>query len=616
MSRLRAVAGSMLATLLVVTGACVERESAVAPSAAGDTPSSIPELGNFVVEANVPVPMRDGVVLRADVYRPSGAGRHPVLLMRTPYGKDDVIAAGDEPTVLRGARSGYAVVVQDVRGRYHSDGNFNPYRNEGRDGYDSIEWAAAQPWSNGRVGTLGLSYPGAVQWLAAMEAPPHLVSMSPAMTFASARHFFYYGGAFNHDWMRWILNYIAPEERRRRDLKDGPRSEKEAEAIWAKRKWDLERFLPIGDLPELREVAPWYREWLEHPDDGDAWAFADVTAAYPRVGVPVLHLTGWHDSNYGPIGATTNFTGMRERGATPESRQAQRLVIGPWDHGDPGIGETRVGELDFGTNAPIDYYGLVLRWHDRWLKGIRNGIDETPPVRLFVMGENVWRDEDEWPLERAVQTPYYLRSSGDAATGKGGGHLAAEPPPATETADRYVYDPRDPVVLENFEVMGPRDRSALETRRDLLVYSTAPLEADVEVTGPVTAHLWVASSAVDTDFMVMLLDVHPDGRAYNVMPIEAGIMRARYRESQSAPRLLTPDEPVELVIGDMVTSNLFRRGHRIRVHVTSSRFPVFDRNLNTGEAPANATRMVTARQTVLHDAAHPSRILLPVVPRH
>jgi putative CocE/NonD family hydrolase len=567
--------------------------------------SSFPDLGNIVVETNVAVPMRDGVVLRADVYRPADPGRYPVLIMRTPYGKDGVIADGSEPTVLRGARSGYVVIVQDVRGRFHSDGAFNPYRYEGKDGYDTIEWAAAQPWSNGKVGTFGLSYPGAVQWLAAMEAPPHLVSMSPAMTFASGRHFFYFGGAFNHDWMRWILNYIAPEERRRRGLKDGPLDEKAAEALWAQRKWDLERFLPTGALPELKTLAPWYADWLEHPDDGPAWAFADVTSAYPRMNVPALSFSAWHDSNYGPIGATTNFNGMRAHAATSEARAGQRLIMGPWDHGDPGIAETKVGELDFGENAPIDYYGLILRWHDRWLKGIRNGVDESPPIRLFVMGENVWRDENEWPLARAKPTPFYLR---------GARRLTSEPPGANEPADRYSYDPKDPVVIENFEVMGPRDRSGLETRRDLLVYSTPPLEQDVEVTGPVTVNLWISSSAVDTDFMVMLLDVFPDGKAYNVMPLEAGVLRARYRESQAAPKPLTPSAPVELLIGDMATSNLFRRGHRIRLHVTSSRFPVFDRNLNTGEPPATATRRVVARQTILHDAAHPSRMLLPIVP--
>jgi putative CocE/NonD family hydrolase len=623
MSRVQRVVTPVLAAVMLLAVACDAERPAGAPataargevtSAAGGVMPSFPELANIVVETNHPVPMRDGVVLRADVYRPAGTGRHPVLVMRTPYGKDGVIAEGSEPTVLRGARAGYAVVVQDVRGRYHSDGAFSPYRQEGRDGYDTIEWAAAQPWSNGRVGTFGLSYPGAVQWLAAMEAPPHLVAMVPAMTFATGRHFFYYGGAFNHDWMRWILNYIAPEERRRRGL-PGPRTEAEAEALWAARKWDWERFLPIGALPALEGLAPWYFDWLAHPDDGADWAFADVTAAHARIAVPALGLSAWHDSNYGPIGATANFNGMRARGATEVARRGQRLVLGPWDHGDPGIAETRIGDLDFGGNAPIDYYGLVLRWHDRWLRGIPNGIDEGPPIRLFVMGDNVWRDENEWPLRRARPTPFYLRSHGDAATGSGAGRLATEPPPGEEAADRYDYDPRDPVVIENFEVMGPRDRSGLESRRDLLVYSTAPLEEDVEVTGPVTMRLFVASSAVDTDFMVMLLDVDPGGRAYNVMPLEAGVLRARYRESEAAPRLLTPGEPVELVIGDMATSNLFRRGHRIRLHVTSSRFPVFDRNLNAGEPQARATRPVVARQTILHDAAHPSRLILPIVPR-
>ena len=381
-----------------------------------------------------------------------------------------------------------------------------------------------------------------------------------------------------------------------------------------------ERTLPIGGLGVVNDVAPWYAGWLDHPDDGPFWDFADVAAAWPKTGAPVLHLSAWFDSNYGPQGAIANFNGMRAHAASAEARAAQRLILGPWDHGDPGIAETRVGDLDFGPNAPIDYFGLVLRWHDRWLKGIRNGIDEGPPIRLFVMGENVWRDEESWPLARARETSYYLRSRGAAAGGSGAGRsgdgrLSTEPPPAGEPADHYVYDPADPVVIEDFESMGPRDRAGLEARRDVLVYTTEPLHDDLEVTGPVSVRLWLASSAVDTDVMVMLLDVHPDGRAYNVMPLEAGVLRVRYRESERAPRLLTPGEPVALTIGGMVTSNLFRRGHRIRLHVTSSRFPVFDRNLNTGEPPARGTRWVKAAQTILHDAEHPSRVVLPIVPR-
>ena len=574
-----------------------------------------PPLGrypNIKVETDVAVPMRDGVVLRADLYRPDAPGRFPALLMRTPYGKQGAADDGSEPTLVRAPRDGYVVVLQDVRGRYSSDGVFDPYRQEGHDGYDTVEWIARQPWCDGRVGTFGLSYPGAVQWLLAIEAPPHLTAILPAMTFATGRHFFHFSGAFNHDWMRWILLYIAPEERRRRGL-PGPLDEKQAQVVWDAHKWEWERFLPLADLPPLKEVAPWYAAWLEHPDDGEFWAFADVTAKHDRVTVPALSFSAWNDSNYGPLGALANYQGVRLGGATARARSGQRLVIGPWDHGDPAPNETRVGDLSTGASAAFDYYGMIVRWHDHFTRGIENGIDAGAPIRLFVMGENVWRDETEWPLARARPTPYYLRGSGDAAGP--GGALALEAPGPLEPPDRYVYDPADPVVIENFEVMGPRDRSGLSARRDVLSYRTPPLERDVEVTGPVEAHLFASSSAVDTDFMVMLLDVHPDGRAYNVMPIEAGVMRARYRDGQKTPHFLTPDRPEEIVIGDMAMSQLFRRGHRIGVQITSSRFPVFERNLNTGEEPSHATRMIAARQTILHDAAHPSRLVLPIVPR-
>jgi hypothetical protein len=590
--------------------------AAVGCGGRGSAPAErTPEFPNIIVEYNVPVPMRDGVILRADVYRPAAEGRFPTLVMRTPYAKDDLLRESSEPTITRAPRDGYAVVVQDVRGRYHSEGEFRPYQQEGRDGHDTIEWAAAQPWSNGRVGTFGLSYPGAVQWLAAMEAPPHLVSIFPAMTFASGRHFFYYGGAFNHDWMRWILQYIAPDMRARANL-SGARSEADAGKEWEAHKWEWERYVPLRDFPALKQVAPWYYEWLEHPDDGPYWEFADVVKAHPRIRVPAFNFSSWYDSNYGPLGAIANFTGMRQNAATPEARSGQRLILGPWDHGDPSESETRVGELDFGASATLDYYGLILKWHDRWLKGIRNGIDEGPPVRLFVMGENVWRDENEWPLARTRYVPYYLRSGGAANSATGDGRLGEEPPAAEEPADRYPYDPAAPVVIQNFEKLGPFDRFDLEARRDVLVYSTEPLAQDVEVTGPITVNLWVTSSVSDTDFGVLLCDVHPDGKSYNLTPLEAGFLRARYRKSESAPEPLAPGEPTELVISSMVTSNLFRKGHRIRLHVTSSRFPVFDVNPNTGEPFGASRRGVLARQAVLHDAAHPSRLTLPIIPRN
>jgi hypothetical protein len=608
----RTLAAAVLSAAFTV--ACQSQSPEPGAGARRAAPAAAPSgyASNIIVERNVSVPMRDGVILRADIYRPSAEGRHPTLVYRTPYGKDTLLK-DDTPILTRAPRAGYAVVAQDVRGRYNSEGEFHPYHQEGKDGYDTIEWAAAQPWSNGRVGTFGLSYPGAVQWLAAMEAPPHLLAVLPAMTFADGRHFFYQGGAFDHSWISWISLYIAPDARKRHNL-PGPRTEKQAQAEWDRRKWEWEEFLPLSEFPLLKKVAPWYYEWLAHPDDGPYWEFADVIKAHPRITVPALNFSAWYDNNYGPLGAAANFTGMRERAATPEARAGQKLILGPWVHGIPGEGDSRVGELDFGSNATLDYFGLILRWHDRWLKGIRNGIDEEPPVRIFVMGENVWRAEKEWPLARAWYVPYYFHSGGSANTASGDGILTTEAPARAEPADRYVYDPRHPVKIMNFEKPGPFDHAAILARHDVLVYSTPPLPEDTEVTGPITVNLWAASSAVDTDFMVMLLDVHPGGKSYNLMPLEAGIIRARYRISESTPRPLKPGEPTEFVIDGMVTSNVFQKGHRIRVQVTSSRFPSVDRNLNTADPFGRSARMVPARQTIFHDPAHPSRITLPIIP--
>ncbi len=608
------VAASLLAAApLLAAAGCSDGGPGVAVrQPTGGAEAAFAPEPNLIVERDVPVPMRDGVILRADVYRPEGERRFPVLVYRTPYGKDGLLEG--EFTVSRAPRAGYAVVVQDVRGRYRSDGTFRPYHQEGRDGHDTIEWAARQPWSDGRVGTFGLSYPGAVQWLAAMEAPPHLKSIFPAMTFASARHFFHHGGALDHSWIPWIEVNIAPDERRRRNL-PGPRTYEEARERWRRRMWEWEEHLPLVGLPVLKDVAPWYYEWLRHPDDGPFWEFADVAAAHDRITVPALSLSGWYDSNYGPMGAIANFNGMRERAATAEARDGQRLILGPWDHGDPHEDETRVGEIDFGLNATFDYFGLIVQWHDRWLKGIRNGVDDWPPVQIFVMGENRWRGEAEWPLARTRYVPWYLRSGGRANGAAGDGRLETVPPPKGEPSDDYVDDPLNPVRIENFLSGGPFDRSAIQAREDVLVYTSPPLEEDLEVTGPITADLWIASSGVDADFGVLLLDVHPDGRAYNVTPMEAGYLRARYRDSESDPEPLVPGRPTAIRIGNMVTSNLFRRGHRIRVLISSSRFPVFDRNPNSGEPPAEAIRLIEARQTILHDAAHPSRVTLPVIPR-
>jgi hypothetical protein len=544
--------------------------------------------------------MRDGVVLAGDLYRPSESGRHPTLLIRTPYGKH---AYRDESLVRRALDRGYAVVVQDVRGRYASAGEFDPYRQEGRDGYDTIEAIAAEPWSTGRVGTAGLSYPGAVQWLAAVESPPHLACVFPAMCFSTARRFIYFGGAFDLSWIPWTATNIAPDARRRKGL-PGPQTTSEARAAWRTQADAAYRHLPLITQPLLESVAPFYYEWLDHPDDGSYWDYANLERRYGRVTVPSFNFSGWHDEGYGPTGAIANFTGMRAAGATAAAR-SPRLVIGPWTHGAPTPGSTRVGDRDFGADAGLDYDGLVMDWCDRHVRGFDNGVDRQPPVRLFVMGANRWREAREWPVPGTTTRRLYLRS---------GGRLTSERPAAAEPPDRFTYDPADPVVDPHFDAgLGAHDQRRIETRADVLVYTTDPLPEDLEVTGSVEFRLWVASSAVDTDLYARLLDVEPDGSAWNLMSPTLEVLRLRYRDDEREPSLLEPNRPYEVVLRMAVTSNLFRRGHRIRVHVTSSFFPHLDRNPNTGRPVPVESILHPARQTIFHDADRPSLVILPVV---
>ena len=546
-------------------------------------------------ERDLEVRMRDGIVLRADVLRPDRPGRLPALLVRTPYGK--TWERSDDSFAVRAARAGYVVVFQDVRGRYRSDGVFDPYRQEGKDGYDTIAWVAGLPYCDGQVGLTGLSYPAAVQWLAAVESPPPLKAMAPAMTFSSGRSFVYFGGAFDLSWLPWFYSNIAPDVRRRLGL-PGPRSDAEAEKAWTANGEAWLRHLPLGTHPALAGVAPAFFEWLDHPDDGPYWDYLRIESRYDRVRIPVLNLSGWHDEGYGPNGAAHNFMGTRQWGG--------RLVIGPWTHGTPTPKKTRVGAIDFGKDAGLDYFALLLRFFDRWLKGVQNGIDREPPVRIFVMGDNAWRDETEWPLARARPTAYYLRASG---------RLATDPPTEPESSDGYLYDPADPVVDPHEGRLGPFDQSPLQARRDVLVYKSEPLARDLEVTGPIDIELWASSSARDTDFVARLLDVHPDGKAYNLMSPTLEVQRARYRNGEDHPEPLEPGRPVKLRLANGVTANVFKAGHRIGLLVTSSLHPHLDRNPNTGGVIAKEERTLRADQLIFHDAGHPSRIVLPVIPR-
>jgi uncharacterized protein len=558
------------------------------------------------VDRDVAVRMRDGVVLRADVWRPSGSGPFPVLVYRTPYGKKS--APDSYTTVRRAVARGYVVVVQDVRGRYASDGSFDPYLHEGRDGYDTIEWAAAQPWSDGRVGTFGLSYPGAVQWLAAVESPPHLLAMVPAMTFSRPDNFFNSAGVFDLSWIGWIWNSIAPDTRRRLNL-GGPRTDEEAEAAWPSIRDGLRWRLPLADLRELREVAPYYFVWMNKPPGDPHWSFADLRGRYDRVNAAVLNFSGWYDEAYGPEGAITNFTGLLEaRRAAADPRT--QLVLGPWIHGSATVNDptrqVRSGDRVFGAGAGLDYDELVLRFLDFHVRGVANGVDREPRVRAFVMGEDAWLEAPVWPLPGTRPYPLYLEPAARER-----GRLADEPPPKPSSAS-FVSDPASPVVDAFADAPGGHDYRALALRPDVAVFETAPFVEDRRVVGMIGASVEISTDAPDVDLWVKLFDVAEDGTSWNLMSPGLDVQRASYRDGGPERKLLTPGSRYTLRFEKLTTGNLFRKGHRLRVVLCGSFFPGFSRNLQTGEPEAASSAMRKATITV--HGGPSSRIVLPLVP--
>ncbi|MGI8855820.1 MAG: CocE/NonD family hydrolase [Thermomicrobiales bacterium] len=568
------------------------------------------------VDRNVPVPMRDGVVLFADVYRPSGPGPYPALLQRTPYDKQN----GGSPFTLRAAGSGYAVVVQDVRGRFESEGRFDAFVNERQDGYDTLEWLAAQPWCNGDVGMFGGSYVGLTQWQAAISGHPALKAMAPAITAADYHAgWAYQGGAFELGFnLSWTMGALALNTVLRK-RKEDPAAEATFQALLTGADNLPTEFtrLPLAGHDILREFAPYYDNWASHPTYDAFWADLDVSTRYDTLNVAALNIGGWYDIFI--KGTIDNFTGMRATGPAA-LRDRQRLLIGPWNHGGLARGNP-IGDYDFGTRstgAVIDADGIQLRWFDRWLRGIENGAERESPVRLFVMGANQWRDEQEWPLARTEWQEWFLHSGGRANSLNGDGALSRELP-AGEPPDSYVYNPRNPVPTLGgglccnavFTMGGAYDQRPTEAREDVLVYTTPPLDQAVEVTGPVKLILRASSSAPDTDWTAKLVDVEPCGYARNLTD---GILRARYRTSMREGTPITPGEVVEYEVDLWSTSNTFLPGHRIRLEVSSSNFPRFDRNPNTGEQPGRSTEMVSALQTVFHSSEHPSRLVLPVIP--
>jgi hypothetical protein len=496
--------------------------------------------------------------------------------------------------------------VQDVRGRYASDGEFVAYQNEGRDGYDTIEWVAKQPWCDGNVGTFGLSYPGAVQWLAAVENPPHLKAMAPAMTFSTPRNFFYSGGVFDGSWLEWIWVNIAPDIRKRQNL-GGPRTYEEALESWKREHQHMETFLPLRDLPDLKDVAPFYYEWLAHPPADPWWEWAELRNKYGRVHAAVLNLSGWYDEAYGPDGATTNFNGLRKERGEKDART--HTMIGPWTHG--GQEKTRAGEREFGASAAIDYDGLILRWMDRYVRGIENGVDREKPVHLFVMGTNIWRDEDTWPPAHTEMRSYYLRSESNTARLA---RLNQTPPDRPGRYNEFISDPAYP-VSDSYTTYGAHDYRSLAGRKDVLVYDSDPLLADTEVTGPIHAEIFVSADVPDVDLWVRLLDVAPDGKAFNLMSPGLDVLRASYRSEKPQPELLKPGEIYKLNLDRMLTSNVFRAGHQIRIQISGAFFPHFSRNLQSGESEISSSKMCLARVRIYHEPDHPSRVELPIIPK-
>ncbi|HEX8936490.1 MAG TPA: CocE/NonD family hydrolase [Pseudonocardiaceae bacterium] len=572
--------------------------------------------------ANVAVPMRDGVTLRADVYRPATSAAVPVILMRTQYGKE---AAQVQP--LRYQRPDwfashcYLVVVQDIRGLFASGGTFSEFTNDRDDGYDSVEWAAALPGSSGKVGMYGSSYVGATQWLAAETAPPHLTTIVPANTAADYYEgWTYENGAFRLNFIEpWAMETIALSAAKNRgDTKVAQQLTQDSLDIagWL-------RYTPYRVFPPFHPgdgaVAPYFYDWIAHHTDGPYWQQWAPQQHYPKITIPVLHIEGWYDAFL--AGGLRNFTGMVSSAGSPFARNNQRIVIGPWDHLGWGRPDSpaapmlkQIGPV---ANSPINE--LMLAWWDHFLKGVDNGVSTGPTVNYFEMGANVWKTAAAWPLPGTQWTKYYLSGGGHAASAMGDGQLVTTSSASGQQPDNYDYDPRNPVpsvgghsccgALNGSQ--GPYDQQSVEQRPDVLVYTTPPLAMDTEVTGPISVTLYASSSAPDTDWTAKLVDVHPEGTAVN---LNNGIQRASFRESSAAPTSIGPGKVYQYAITVWPTSNLFRAGHRIRLEISSSDFPQFDPNPNTGSWLGESATTQVAHQTVLHDAEHPSALVLPVIP--
>ncbi len=541
----------------------------------------------------VTVSMRDGIKLTTDIYRDDAVPQAPVILMRTPYDRTKAKGTG-----LKFAKAGYVAVMQDCRGTRASEGVMAPYNNEGQDGYDTIEWITRQPWCSGRVGMFGGSYVGAVQWQAAAEHPPGLAAIAPQATWSSFYRNLYLGGSVRLSLIAgWIAsNTPKPADAKRADMDSAlmrlPLSEVDT-AIG----WDM----------------PWLDAYLTHPEPNGFWTRLDLTERLPELQMPAIHVVGYYD--FFSRESVDNFRIMQQKAHDPKTRQQQRLILGPWDHGT--IGKTKVGEVDFGSEAALDTQALQLDWFDRHLKQDPAALAKPfPPVRYFSMGENVWREAQTWPPEGFTPTSFYLSSQGKANSRQGDGRLTREAPQGHAPTDTFRADPAkptpsNPVTKERplkAAVWGPVDQRTTEDGQDVLVYTSEPLKAPLTFAGNAEARLYVSTDTPDADWAVKLIDVHPDGFAQN---IARGILRGRYRDNLLKPALMQPGQVYEITVDLGPVAATIAPGHQLRVDISGADFPLYDRNPNTAEG-IFSSKTALATEQVHHKPGALSRIVLPV----
>lgn len=576
----------------------------------------------MIVERGLMAPMRDGVALATDVYRPDDERAHPTLLHRTPYGRaHPLYLHGTAIDVIAAVQDGYAVVSQDTRGRFDSEGEWDPFRHETDDGFDTVEWLAEQAWCDGRVGAYGTSYNGATALHVAVGKPRHLVAVLSYMAGTTYDDgWVYSGGAFELGFAVFWLTRGAWETLRRRELPDERREQLagllRSVAALPRRIVDG---LPVAELPGFEdELVPFWRDWLAHPPGSEHWRQIDVAAHAAQIDVPVLHISGLYDNL---LGGHLELNEALKRHPDPNVRDRHRFVLGPWDHeAYQSSRPNAAGDYDFGPQAPNGaalMHTLSREWLDHWLLGQDAPLLASPRVRFFRTGAETWEQAEHWPPPHE-QTPLHLASGGHANTRCGDGRLLWEAPAGAQPADRFRYDPWNPVPSNGgrtlapvFRTAGIHDQASIEDRPDVLVYTSEALERELVLAGEACLVLFAASSCVDTDFTAKLVDVEPDGYCRN---LASGIVRARYRTGDGRETWLTPDQPTELRIELRAVSHCFLAGHRIRLEVSSSDFPTYDRNLNSKAHPARGGEadVRVALQRVLHDPEHPSRLLLPI----